>query len=645
MSSTASLEGSTPAPRPDAAGYPFAAFLWAVAHAPLFLAFYASSIVQFIRATPAGYRAALAPTYLVQAGVLGLAAFVLALPAAPWPRVFRRIAPALCGLATAVLALDSRVFANVAFHLNGFFLRVLVQPNALKETGVPIGDVVLFVLGAAAWVAIEIVVGGRFIVRYARSDRRTWAWALGLLLLGGIERVYAGSLTYFGGAAIFAASTALPLVAPIRMSGTVASVLGRPESDPFSRSREAVRLPPALPPEAIRFTRTPDVLLLVAESLPEPHLDAATMPRLWARAAEGARFTRFYSGASSTHYSLFSLLYGVQAQKLESTLGAGRQALLFPALRANGYQLKLLAASCVDWMGLKETVFGSTRGELETWCNDVPWEKLDDTLEASARRWVDGADPDRPIFMFLFFQGTHFNYLVSDSETVFRPQWDGKGEVWSAETVPAEIQNRARNAAHFLDGKIDRLVRDIERRRGRRPLIFFTGDHGEEFRQKGHLGHGSAVTDEQVHVPMAVVGDGVPRGVFDAPTGHADVVPTLFRLLGDTHAPSTYSDGTSLFDAEPSRFVVTTVGWEPSYAAIGQELKVTMYAGLASAEITDPNDRPLADGAVRMAAQAGRILRALRGETGFTAAGASPPTAAVGAPPPAAAVAAHPPNR
>jgi hypothetical protein len=56
------------------------------------------------------------------------------------------------------------------------------------------------------------------------------------------------------------------------------------------------------------------------------------------------------------------------------------------------------------------------------------------------------------------------------------------------------------------------------------------------------------------------------------------------------------------------------VGWEPRYAAIGADLKVTMYAGLGTAQITDPDDRPLPDGPARMAASAGRILKALRGE-------------------------------
>jgi hypothetical protein len=33
--------------------------------------------------------------------------------------------------------------------------------------------------------------------------------------------------------------------------------------------------------------------------------------------------------------------------------------------------------------------------------------------------------------------------------------------------------------------------------------LVVTGDHGEEFREHGHIAHGSSVTNEQIHVPGA----------------------------------------------------------------------------------------------------------------------------------------------
>jgi len=308
-------------------------------------------------------------------------------------------------------------------------------------------------------------------------------------------------------------------------------------------------------------------------------------------------------------------MYGQQAQKLETTVGSGRQPLLFPALAANGYLVKVLAASCVDWMDLKDTVFGGVKPEdLMTWCKGTETADRDEAMLKVAHDVGARAAPDQPIFMFLFFFGTHFNYFHDEVDRIALPEWDGADALKATAAPGAEIENRARNAAHKVDRVLDGFLARFEQRRGRTPLVVFTGDHGEEFRQKGHIGHGSAVTSEQIHVPAVWLGPGVPKGRFDAPTSHADIVPTLLALLGDDHSPALYSDGQPMFTAPQDRFVTSTVGWEPRYAAIGKDLKVMMYAGLGTADITDPLDRPLPDGPARMARSAGRILRALRGE-------------------------------
>ncbi len=626
--------GPAPAAEGPGAGQRFPAFLWALFHVPVFLALFATGIVAALRATPEAYRAALWPTFLPQATLLALVAYALGLPFSVLPRAYRFAAPAAAALVTAVVALDARIYHSVGFHLNGFFFRFLLQPNALTEAGVPLSDVLAFLAEVAAFLAAEIAVGSWFIRRFA-APRRTWAFALALVLLSTAERVYGGCLTYFGGPSIFAASTVLPLQVPVRMTTYATKVFGkRDRRDPFQGASASKRLPAGVAPEAIRLERRPDVLLVAAESLPAEHLDARTMPRLWRRAEGGARFTHHYAGASSTNYTLFTLMYGLQAQKLEAVVGAGRRPVLFPALAAHGYQVKILAASCVDWMDLKDTVFGGVPvDDLRTWCEDVKPEGRDAAMLAAADAFVQRADPARPVFLFLFFFGTHFNYFLDDEDRIFAPAWDGADAIKATSTPGELVQARARNAAHKLDRLLDGFLAGFERMRGEAPLVVFTGDHGEEFRQKGHMAHGSAVTREQIHVPAVWLGPGVPTGVFDAPTSHADVVPTLFDLLGDDHPPSLYADGLSMFRAPRDRFVVSTVGWEPQYAAIGADLKVTMYAGLGTVRITDPDDRPLPDGPARMAASAGKILRALRGENADAAQARAPAAPSARAPP------------
>jgi membrane-anchored protein YejM (alkaline phosphatase superfamily) len=612
-------------PSAGAEGYRFPALLWSLLHVPLFVALYGPAMRDAVQAVPPQYQLALWPTFLVQAALLSTAAFLLGLPFSLLRAgIYRWAAPLLVALAAAVVALDSRVYDAVRFHLNGFFLRALLQPNALKVTGVPVSHVVLFLSAAAAFVVLDTLAGAWFVRRFA-SRRRSWALALALLAAAFAERVYGGGLTYLGGPAVFAASTVLPLQAPISMRKFYRRLFGPRASDQFTAQRHDARVPSGLGPEEVRFIRTPDVIVIVAESLPADHLDARNMPNLWRRAEEGgARFTRHYASSVATNFTIFSLLYGLQPQRLETVVGMGRRSLLFPALQRHGYEIRLLTASCLDWMNLRDhgrggdnlnAFAGVPQSDVRVFCDGDTWAKRDDLLFGAARELVEAAPGDAPLFTFLFAFGTHFNYFHPPSSEIYTPAWDGSAGLKATSAPPAQIKNRARNAAHALDARVEAFLSFYEARRGRRPLVVFTGDHGEEFREKGHIGHGSAVTREQIHVPLVVFGDGVPRGTFEAPTSHVDVVPTLFTLLGDAHAERLYSDGVSAFDAPPGRFVLSTVGWEPRYAMTGKDLKVTVYAGLAGAAVTDPDDQPLPDGNARLAEHAGAILRAMRGET------------------------------
>jgi membrane-anchored protein YejM (alkaline phosphatase superfamily) len=597
------------APAPSAGGLRFPALLWALLHAPLFLALYGSSAATALRAVPAPWRTATALAFLPQAALLATVLFLAALPVSRRPRAYRWAAPAGVALGTLVFVVDSRVHAASGFHLNGFFLRVFLQPTALQELGITAGGVAAVAVAAAAFAAADVAAGAWFLRRFA-TPRRAWILAAALLLLAAAERVYGAVLVHYAGGAVFAASQVLPLQPPVRMERAIRVVLGGGAADPFARTgSDTARLPGGLDPATVSLEKR-DVVLVVAESLPATHFDAETMPRLWRRAAGGTVFPRHQAGASSTNFSLFSLLYGLNATRLDASVGAGLRPVLFPALRANGFQLRVLSASCVDWMGLKETVFAGVGDDLETWCGGAAAE-ADDKMLASARRWLEKTD-DRPAFLFLFFYGTHFTYYYPPRSDRFAPAWDGVGGGIAAASVPPDqLERRARNAAYELDWKLDDFLEEFARRRGKPPLVLFTGDHGEEFKQKGHIGHASAVVAEQVHVPMVVVGDGVPAGVHDVPTGHVDVVPTLLDLLGDRHPPALYADGLSMFRAPEDRFVLTTIGWEPLYGVVGKDLKVTMWAGLGDAHVTDPEDRPLPDGPARLSANAAKILKAL----------------------------------
>jgi membrane-anchored protein YejM (alkaline phosphatase superfamily) len=604
--------GQVARPPESGGAYRRPALYWALLHAPVILFLYRSSLLRALEPLAGSYRVGMSFLWIIEAAFIASLAWLIALPVSVRPRVYRYAAPAALALWTTVLNADSQLFDAMGFHLNGLFIRVLLQPRALAEVGIPMSRVAGFLAGTAVWVALDAWLGSRFIVRFA-TPRRVWTWMAALVLLQALERVAVGTLFYFGGSAVFAAGAVLPLEPPLRLNHVLTPLTGRkddPSGEPISASLLPTSPPPqALAPNAVHFTRKPDVVLVLVESLRSDFLTAETMPRLWARSARGTRFVRHYASASSTHYALFSLFFGLNGQKLESVLGAGSRPLLLEAFRANGYQMRLITASSVDWMGMKRTVFADVADDLDT---DLPGigATRDSAMIARARAWVGHADR-RPLLLVLFFDGTHFNYTYPPRSAHFSPAWDGAGSLGDADS--AAMRRRAQNAAYEVDWKLDEFLAAFRSVRGKDPLLMFTGDHGEAFREQGLVGHGERVTEQEIHVPMVVLDSLMPRGVRETPTSHVDVMPTLFSLLGDTHPAASYCDGIRMTDADSSRYVLSTTGWAPWYAVVGMREKVTFFgldAGLGGVKITDPADHPLPSGSANLANQTAGILRA-----------------------------------
>ena len=344
---------------------------WMWLHVPVTLVMYAPAIQIALSSVPGSYPPMMAASYVAQAGFLATLAYLVTLPLSASARVYAIAVPLVAGLGTAAQFVDSQLYQAVGFHVNGLFFHVLRQPGALREVGIPTVDVIVFALAAAAWTLIEVVVGRRFLLRFA-TERRALTWTGAMLSLVLVERLGSAVLTFNGGLAVDAAEQVLPLQPPIRLNRQVRLLMGRPGRSffiPGASAQGLAWLANETDAASVRFTRTPDVLFVLIESLRADFLDPDTMPRLWRRAGGGTVFERHYATASSTHYSLFSLFYGMNSHKLEAVVGAGRTPRLFDVLKANAYRSRFIAASSVDWMDLPESVFRHVKDELETHLN------------------------------------------------------------------------------------------------------------------------------------------------------------------------------------------------------------------------------------------------------------------------------------
>jgi arylsulfatase A-like enzyme len=264
-----------------------------------------------------------------------------------------------------------------------------------------------------------------------------------------------------------------------------------------------------------------DLVLISVDALRADHVSAygygrPTTPNLDALAAEGTRFEHAYCPTPHTSYSLSSMMTGKYLRPLLA-LGLGEDSETWAQhLRRYGWRTGAFYPPAVFFIDEDRfTRFEDERLGFEY----AKVEFADPALrERQVSEFVDAAPPDRPLFLWVHFFEPHEPYVVHP-EHVFEGGSSPDMNAYDSEVATADDGI----------GRITRLVR------ARRPgaIVMVTADHGEEFGEHGGRYHGTTVYDEQVRVPLVVVGPGVrARQVVQTVVQTIDLLPTALSALG-----------------------------------------------------------------------------------------------------------------
>ncbi len=264
-----------------------------------------------------------------------------------------------------------------------------------------------------------------------------------------------------------------------------------------------------------------DLVLISVDALRADHVSAygyrrKTTPNLDELAAEGTRFDHAYCPTPHTSYSLSSMMTGKYLRPLLA-LGLGEDSETWAQdLRRYGWRTGAFYPPAVFF--IDEDRF--TRFEDEHLGFEYAKVEFADPAlrERQVTEFVDAAPPDRRLFLWVHFFEPHEPYVVHP-EHVFAGGPSPDVDAYDSEVAAAD------------DG-IGRIARVV---RARRPgaVIVVTADHGEEFGEHGGRYHGTTVYDEQVRVPLVVVGPGVRAGQAVATVVQTiDLLPTALSALG-----------------------------------------------------------------------------------------------------------------
>lgn len=305
-------------------------------------------------------------------------------------------------------------------------------------------------------------------------------------------------------------------------------------------------------PRQVADARAPNVLVMCIDtlaarrmSLHEYGRDTTPTLREWARG--GAVFEEVDSPSSWTLPSTASLLTGLPPNA-HSVLGDLRSYLIeglvtWPeALRAAGIPgAGFVANPLVAEANNFDQGFDHWHHEIDADATDLNDEFL---------AWLDEQPAGARWFAYVHYMEPHAPYAAPEPyKQRFVPDDAGSArdfdrfhpaQAEADDFDPLTDADRAR-IADLYDGEVYAFdaafaaLLDALEARGLRDTttIVLTADHGEELFEHGRIGHGYDLTDVMLHVPLVIVGPGVPAGARrDEPVAGASVHNTVLELAG-----------------------------------------------------------------------------------------------------------------
>ena len=503
-------------------------------------------------------------------------------------RARRVLVYALCALVAFALHFflisDRVVLGLFGYHVNGLVLNLLMTPGGIESMGLQGGNYALIILGGLLLFAFECLLAwgclaGRPAQRlkacFMRHARRLGlVWLLVVALGLGLAFLCEGIADYKADAATLVHVETYPLFPYVRMR----SFLRRLGIDEPPRESLAARASLNGVQGELRYPAAPivreaherfNIVWLVAESLRADMLTPEIMPHAWELASSrGVRFTRHYSGGHGTRPAMFSMFYGLHANCWNAFLRSARAPLLFDWLREDNYAFLCQTSAKFSYPEFDRTIFASMKdSDLKEYPKGIPWQRDGENIDNAIAFVRAHGEAESPFFLFCFFEGTHASYSFPEDEAADPIRTDYIHDVNYAlvgEKDAPRLMNRYVNAAHRVDFQIGRLLAALEERSdvAARTIVVVTGDHGEEFYEKGRLGHNSTFVEEQIRTPLVIA---IPRqapAVYEGLSHHTDILPTLAPVLGVASPPADYCVGGNLLDPSYVRSDFLCFGWD-----------------------------------------------------------------------------------
>ncbi|MBT8039932.1 MAG: DUF3413 domain-containing protein [Xanthomonadales bacterium] len=491
----------------------------------------------------------------------------------------------------ALMTLDSLLWSQSRFHINGLTLKILGwQSWAFAGFIFLVGLFFQSMLAKQAW-------------NFVSAPRKRPGRLVSMLCVAAI--LTSQFIHAWADAAYYVPVTGLGQVLPVYKGVTAKKIMARTGLVDIEESRErelARRVAQRLDESSDRLLNYPveplqcgkgsglNLLMIVVDSMRGSALNDRFAPNIARYAAQEAiNFRNHFSGGNSSRMGMFSLFYGLPPGYWASFSSLQRSSVMIDELQSRDYQLGLFSSSTMYRpVVLDRTAFANVPNlRIMTEPASDPGWKRDRTLTDEWYGWLDERAPDRSFFGFLFYDSAMSSSVPPDYPYAFAPTGDTRLET-----------NRAvyNTAVHYVDGIVGEVLEDLANRGlADNTVVLITADHGQEFGESAANleRHGSGFTRQQLVTPMVLAWPGRQGGVaYDHRSSHYDIVPTLMQELFACSNPAfDYAVGRNLFELQPWPWMVA--GSYFNYAVLEpDQVTVTYPNGLYEVRDLDYRLRP-----------------------------------------------------
>jgi uncharacterized protein len=502
------------------------------------------------------------------------------------------------------IVVDSLVFAQYRFHLNGMVWNLLTS-GAVKDI-LPITGTIWLVLGLAI---VTIAATEWFIARaswyWATKKRRPYgvslSIAIGLVIITGhIIHAWADANHY---TAITRQIRYLPAYKPLTMKHMMVrlGLAAEQQKDGLRLGGENSAL--RYPLETISCPSKPaktNVLLIVIDSWRFDALTPEIAPNIWNLSKESWRFDNHFSSGNATRFGIFGLFYGLYGTYWHSMLAEEKSPVLMREFEKQQYRFEMLGSAPLFNPEFDRTVFSDIRSKIELRQTDGGSVVNDRVITEKMIKFIASTPQNEPFFGFMFYDSPH---VAGHPEEIapFQPELkDVNHLTLSNKTDPVPYVNRYKNAVYYNDLLIGKVLEQLKKSNLlENTIILITGDHGEEFNdlKMNYWGHVGNFSRFQTQTPLVIHWPGKTPAIYTHTTSHLDIAPTLMKdMFSCGTDPSKYSNGRNLLDKSPRPYVLIS-SWDTF--STNEPDRITVVQKSGEMDILDAAYKPLPGAKIR----------------------------------------------